>query len=292
MHGRHVRRSRTCCAAPGLRRDRAPGGRRRRRRGPAGPVGSERLNARGTVNVLEAARRLASVASSTPRRSGSTPTWTPATVDEDTALIPPAHLYTATKLAGELYCRSYRELYGVDVDRAALRHPLRPARAARRGDADLRAQGAGRGAADDRRRRLADAPLRLRRGPRRGRRRRARAAGRADRTYNLVGDEDVTIREIAETVRRRGRRRRARETEGRAGDFSGAEVSGARAAAELGWTATTPFAEGLRRYVAWHRDAGDAERMARRWRSRQSHPRRRSHLGRRVPAARVARRAH
>ena len=35
-------------------------------------------------------------------------------VDEDTPLRPPAHLYTATKLAGELYCRSYAELYGVE----------------------------------------------------------------------------------------------------------------------------------------------------------------------------------
>ena len=29
-------------------------------------------------------------------------------------LQPPAHLYTATKLAGELYCRSYGELYGLE----------------------------------------------------------------------------------------------------------------------------------------------------------------------------------
>ena len=35
-------------------------------------------------------------------------------VDEDTLLRAPAHLYTATKLAGELYCRSYGELYGVE----------------------------------------------------------------------------------------------------------------------------------------------------------------------------------
>ena len=27
---------------------------------------------------------------------------------------PPAHLYTATKLAGELYCHSYLELYGLE----------------------------------------------------------------------------------------------------------------------------------------------------------------------------------
>jgi len=42
---------------------------------------------------------------------------------------------------------------------------------------------------------------------------------------------------------------------GRNGDFAGAPVSGARAEAELGWTATTPFAEGVRRYVDWHRSA-------------------------------------
>ena len=30
----------------------------------------------------------------------------------------PAHLYTATKLAGELYCRSYGELYGARVARS------------------------------------------------------------------------------------------------------------------------------------------------------------------------------
>src|SRR5919202_931485 len=39
---------------------------------------------------------------------------TPATCHlEDLALYPPAHLYTATKLAGEHYCHSYRELYGL-----------------------------------------------------------------------------------------------------------------------------------------------------------------------------------
>ena len=35
-------------------------------------------------------------------------------VDEDTPLATPSHLYTATKLAGELYCKAYRELFGVE----------------------------------------------------------------------------------------------------------------------------------------------------------------------------------
>ena len=34
--------------------------------------------------------------------------------DEDTPLVLPNHFYTATKLAGEMYCRSYAELYGLE----------------------------------------------------------------------------------------------------------------------------------------------------------------------------------
>jgi hypothetical protein len=45
---------------------------------------------------------------------------------------------------------------------------------------------------------------------------------------------------------------------GRTGDYAGAPVCGERAAAELGWRATTTFAEGVRRYVAWLQDAAPA----------------------------------
>src|SRR5581483_7870076 len=80
----------------------------------ADPVRAERVNAAGTLNVLEAARR---------ERAGrvvyGSTIWVysdcePGAVDEDTPLAPPRHLYSATKLAGELYCRSYAELYGVE----------------------------------------------------------------------------------------------------------------------------------------------------------------------------------
>ena len=77
-----------------------------------------------------------------------------------------------------------RELYGARDDDPALRHPLRPARAPRGRDPDLRRQGAGRRAADARRRRHADAPLRLRRGPRR--RRRARRSRPRPRTASTT----------------------------------------------------------------------------------------------------------
>ena len=48
------------------------------------------------------------------------------------------------------------------------------------------------------------------------------------------------------------------------GDFAGKEVSSDRAERELGWTASTPFAEGVRRYVEWRRGkiAGDEANWA------------------------------
>src|SRR5450755_1385993 len=80
----------------------------------AEPEDAERVNARGTVAVLEAARR-----SGAKRIVYASTIWVysdcePEHVDENTLLPPPSHLYTSTKLAGELYCKAYQELYGID----------------------------------------------------------------------------------------------------------------------------------------------------------------------------------
>jgi UDP-glucose 4-epimerase len=218
------------------------------------PLGSEQLNARGTVNVLEAARRL-----EIGRVVYASTIWVYSdveadAVDEATALAPPAHLYTATKLAGELYCRSYRELYKVESTVLRFGIPYGPrARPAAVIPIFVRKALAGEALT------LAGGGLQTRRfvyvedladGVVAG-----LAPVAANRTYNLVGEEEVTIRQIAERVRDEVGDVELVVTEGRAGDFRGAEVSGARARAELGWEASTPFAEGLRRYVAWHRDA-------------------------------------
>src|SRR5204863_5203381 len=92
----------------------------------------------------------------------------------------------------------------------------------------------------------------------------------AHRTYNLVGDEDVSVRRIAETVRDLVGDVEVVHTEGRAGDFNGVEVSGRRAAEELGWRPRTSFGEGARRYVAW-RTAEAAGHVARPARARLAH---------------------
>jgi UDP-glucose 4-epimerase len=82
----------------------------------------------------------------------------------------------------------------------------------------------------------------------------------ANRIFNLVSNQDVTIREIADAVRHVIGDVEIVHGPGRAADFNGVEVCGKRAARELGWTASTPFDEGVRRYVAWHRE--ERERLA------------------------------
>jgi UDP-glucose 4-epimerase len=216
------------------------------------PAGSEALNSRGTLNVLEAARETGA------RVVYASTIWVysdvrASSVDEDSELGLPSHLYTATKLAGEMYCRSYGELYGVESTILRFGIPYgpraRPAAVlpifvnkALAGD-PLTIAGDGLQTrrfvyVED----LADGVVAALK---------PQAAGRI---YNLVGSEETSVRQIAEAVRGAIGEVSIVHTEGRSADFAGASISGERALAELGWSAQTPFAEGVRRYVAWHRE--------------------------------------
>jgi UDP-glucose 4-epimerase len=79
----------------------------------------------------------------------------------------------------------------------------------------------------------------------------ALAPSATGRTYNLVGDESVTILEMARTVQRLVGDVPIHHGPERPGDLHPAAISGERALRELGWRATTPFETGARRYVAW-----------------------------------------
>jgi UDP-glucose 4-epimerase len=220
----------------------------------AEPVEAERRNARGTLHVLEAARRAGVgrvVYASTIWAYSDTPA---ARHEESLPLHPPAHLYTATKLAGELYCHAYGELYGVEhtILRFGIPYGPRARPAAVVPTFVARA--------------LAGEPLTIAGDGSQSRRFvyvedladgvvRALAPCAANRMYNLVGEEEVSIRAIADAVRAAVGDVEVVHTPGRTGDFAGAPVSGERAAAELGWRPATPFAEGMRRYVDWHRAA-------------------------------------
>jgi UDP-glucose 4-epimerase len=213
------------------------------------PVDAERTNARGTLAVLEAAR-----ATGAHVLYGST-IWVygesgEGMIAEDAPLGLPPHLYTASKLAGEMYCSSYAELY--DVPYTILRFGIpygpraRPAAVipifvskALNGE-PLTIAGDGMQTrrfvyVED----LAEGVVA------------ALEHGARNRVYNLAGEETVTIRELADVVSELVEDTEVVHTPGRNGDFGGAVISNERAARELGWRASTPLREGVRRYLAW-----------------------------------------
>jgi UDP-glucose 4-epimerase len=218
----------------------------------ADPVLAEEVNTRGTLNVLEAACR-----AKVGRVVYGSTTWVYSDcveqeVDEETPIPAPRHLYTATKLAGETYCAGYAELYELESTVLRFGIPYGPrARAAGvvAKFTDLAFEGkpltiAGDGSTtrsfiyvED----LADGIVA------------ALAPEAAGRTYNLSGDEVVTILEIAERVQENTDDCEIVHTPPRPGDFPGKTISNQRALAELGWKADTSFKEGVRRYVEWVR---------------------------------------
>jgi UDP-glucose 4-epimerase len=224
----------------------------------ASPEDAERVNARGTVTVLEAARR-----AGVKRIVYASTIWVYSdcveeAVDEETLLPAPSHLYTSTKLAGELYCKAYQELYGIDYTILRFGIPYGPrAREAAvipafvgkamRGDPLTLAGDGGQSRrfvyVED----LADGV----------------ALGLSDvatnRVYNLASNENVTIKQIAERVQELIGGVEIVYTPARPGDFGGKVVCSQRAEAELGWTARTAFSEGVRRYVDWRQEQAERD---------------------------------
>lgn len=216
------------------------------------PSYAETVNTRGTLCVLEAARRCR-----VKRLIYGSTTWVysdcPETeVDEETPIPSPSHLYTATKIASEHYCRSYAALYSLEYTILRFGIPYGPR--ARDGAVipifvgkALRGEPlavAGDGLqfrqfvyVED----LAEGIVL------------ALKPAATNRIYNLDGQESISIRQIAQTIQQVVGDVQIVTAPARAGDFSGKRVRSARAAQDLGWAPATPFREGLERYVAWYR---------------------------------------
>jgi UDP-glucose 4-epimerase len=216
----------------------------------AEPVRADRVNVHGTQMILEAARHAGArvLYGSTVWVYGNSPADGP--LDEYAPLALPAHLYTATKLAGEMYCRSYDKLYGGahTILRFGIPYGPRSRPAAVVAAFVARAQQgkaltiAGDGLqtrqfvyVED----LADGIVA------------ALAPEAAGHIYNLVGDEATSVRTIADTIREVVAPVPIVHGPERPADVHIEHVSGARAATELGWSTSTPFPEGVRRYVDW-----------------------------------------
>jgi UDP-glucose 4-epimerase len=226
------------------------------------PTRTDHVNVRGTQVMLEAARD-----AGVRRFVYASTIWVygdavaPDALDEDAHLGLPKHFYTATKIAGEMYTATYGELY--DLEWTILRFGI-PYGPRARPTAVVPAFTA---------KALAGQPLTIAGDGTQSRRfvyvedladgvALSLAPVAANRIYNLVGRENTSVRSIARTIRDVVGDVKIVHVEGRAGDLRGGNISGERAAAELGWEPSTPFVEGVRRYVDWVTETAGIPRAA------------------------------
>ena len=82
------------------------------------PLYSNDITANATLSVLEAARRTGAarvILASTEWVYGSLPEAGEENIIEDTPYaVNPDHIYTSSKIAAELYCKNYHDLFGVN----------------------------------------------------------------------------------------------------------------------------------------------------------------------------------
>jgi UDP-glucose 4-epimerase len=220
------------------------------------PVYCTGLNVMGTVHLLEAAR-----INGAQRLYLASTVWVyngapdGQVTDESVPfyLNGAGHIYTSSKIASEMLCHNYQQLYSVPVTILRYGIPYGPrmreellipvfVKRALRGEA-LTVAGKG----DQFRKFLYVTDM-------------ARAhllameEKAANQTYNIEGARQVTILEVAEGIRDiLGDRVKIEFVPERPGDFRGKEINYDKARAELGWQPTIDFKEGLRRTVEWFR---------------------------------------
>lgn len=237
------------------------------------PVYSTALNVLGTTHVLEAARQ-----NGVERVHLASTVWVyngaPAGVAVADESVPfyldgAGHLYTSTKMAAEMICHNYAELYGLPFTILRYGIPYGPRMReelliptfVKKALAGEPLTVAGKGEqyrkfvyVGD----LADAHVL------------AMSDRARNQTYNLEGSRKVTVLEVAERIRDLlGDRVSIEFVPARSGDFGGREVSAAKAERELGWRPRVDFEEGLGETVSW---------LCEKWGSPQPH----------TPLARVA----
>ncbi len=220
------------------------------------PVYTTALNVVGTANVLDAARlngacRL-SLASTVWVYNGSPDGRF---LDESVPfyLDGAGHIYTSTKMASEMLCHNYNQLYKVPFTVLRYGIPYGPRmreellipifiKKALAGQ-PLTVSGKG----EQYRnfvyvRDMAEAHVL------------AMKDTAANQTYNLEGARKVTVLEVAEGIRKCiGDTVKIEFVPARPGDFGGKEVSAEKARHELGWHPQVAFEDGLRTTVEWFR---------------------------------------
>jgi UDP-glucose 4-epimerase len=220
------------------------------------PVYTTALNVMGTAHILEAARingvQRVYLASTVWVYNGSPEDRI---ADESVPFYPngAGHIYTSTKIAAEMICHNYHQLYQVPITVLRYGIPYGPRmreellipvflKKALSGQ-PLTVSGKG----DQFRKFLyvsdmAQAHLL------------AMSEKAANQTFNIEGTRRVTVLEVAQGIRNLlGDHVKIEFLPERPGDFGGKEVSAEKALRELDWAPTVEFEEGLRRTVDWFR---------------------------------------
>jgi UDP-glucose 4-epimerase len=218
------------------------------------PAYSTALNVMGTTNVLEAARQNGAervhLASTVWVYNGA-PDGVPADEAVPFYLNGAGHIYTSTKMACEMLCHNYGQLY--DLPFTVLRYgiPYGP-----RMREELLIPIFLKKA-------LAGEPLTISGDGSQYRKfiyvtdiARAHLLAMQDcaknETYNLEGLEKVTVLEVAERIRDLlGEHVKITRMPARAGDFGGKDVSAEKAERELGWKADVVFETGIKTTAEW-----------------------------------------
>ncbi len=226
----------------------------------ADPLSAVRVNIDGTASVLEAARRQGCarvLLASTVWVYGAAAGNGELTEEAPIELPRAGHVYVSTKVATELLAHSYLQMYGQHFTILRYGIPYGPrmrdalvvARFARAALAGRAITIAGTGEqqrnyvyVED----LADAHVR------------ALSPAAEDQTLALEGDTPVSVREVADTVRNLAGPVPVEHVPARPADYGGRSVSNALAKEVLGWSPSTSFTEGVRRYLEWCRESDRA----------------------------------
>jgi len=215
------------------------------------PTESWDINSQGTANVLEACKR-----NGIDRLIFASTVWVyelanTIEVDELTTLdiTKCNHPYTASKIASELLCHAYNNLYGLNF--TILRYGIPYGSRARGGTVISLFM----------RRALEGKPLVIK-----GNTSRnfiyiddlikgnilALKEIAENQIYNLDGKESVSIKRIAEIIQKEVGNVEIKYEEARSGDYENKIVSCEKAGFDLRWEPEINFDEGIKRYIKWY----------------------------------------
>jgi len=218
------------------------------------PVYTTALNILGTTHVLEAARvngiRRVYLASTVWVYNG-TPNGEPLDESVPFYLNGAGHIYTSSKMACEMICHNYHQLYNVPFTVLRLGIPYGPRMREellipifiKKALAGQPLTVAGKGGQFRKFvyvRDLAEGHVL------------AMKEEAANQIYNLEGSRKVTVLEVAEGIRAAlGDQVKIEFVPERPGDFGGKEVTAEKAHHDLGWKPKVDFEEGLKTTVEW-----------------------------------------